>query len=229
MLLCNHRYGTSVLYLNALKQSSLFFENLKKICAQRGTTPSAVAKEIGLSSAAPTYWKRGAIPKSDTVQKIADYFGISVDDLLTEETRPRITHEKGVKIGVLSYIAAGVPMEKIDIFDADDPASWEEITEDLAKGGEFFALRIKWDSMQPRIRRGDIVIVRKQPTVEEGETAVVLVNGNEGTCKRIHYRDDGIQLLSNNPEYEPKLYTWEEIKNLPVQIVGKVEEIRGKP
>ena len=83
--------------------------------------------------------------------------------------------------------------------------------------------------MEPRIRRGDILVVRVQPTVEEGEVAVVLINGNEGVCKRIHFRDDGIQLLSNNPAYAPMTYTWEETKSLPVRIVGKVEEIRGKP
>lgn len=209
----------------------MFYDNIVRLCADRNTTPTTVAKACGLSSAAPVYWKNGSTPRDATVKKLADYFGISVSDLLADPSvEPRVTHEKGVKIGVLSRVAAGVPLEKIDIFDANDPDSWEEITEDLAKGGEFFALKIKGDSMMPRIRHGDIVIVRKQETIEEGETAIVLVNGCEGTCKRIHYRDDGIQLIANNAEvYPPKLYTWQEIKDLPVQIVGKVEEIRGKP
>ena len=208
----------------------MFFDNFKKFCDAVGKTPTTVARELGFSANAPYNWKKGKSPNASTLEKIADYFGVSTDELLKGEDTSRVTHEKGVKIGVLSRVAAGVPLEKIDIFDANDPDSWEEITEDLAKGGEFFALKIKGDSMTPRIRHGDIVIVRKQETIEEGETAIVLVNGCEGTCKRIHYRDDGIQLIANNAEvYPPKLYTWQEIKDLPVQIVGKVEEIRGKP
>lgn len=208
----------------------MFYENLLKLCSENSTTPTTMAKSLHFSSSAPTNWKNGAVPRDSTLQKIADYFGVTTDELLADTGNPaKVTHLKGEKIGVLSYVAAGIPLNNIDIFDPDDPASWEEITSDMAKNGEYFALRIKGDSMLPRIRHGDLVIVRKQPTVEEGETAVVLVNGDEGTCKRVHYRDDGIQLLSNNEDYPPRFFSKQQIKELPVQIVGLVVEIRGKP
>lgn len=206
----------------------MFYDGLLRLCNERGTSPSAVVKALNLSTGSPTAWKNGRTPTTNTIQKIANYFGVSKDELLSGSSS-RLHREKGQKIPVLSSVGAGIPMESINTFDADDPDAWEEISRDMGRNGEFFALRIKGDSMEPRIRRGDILVVRVQPTVEEGEVAVVLINGNEGVCKRIHFRDDGIQLLSNNPEYAPMTYTWEETKSLPVRIVGKVEEIRGKP
>lgn len=61
---------------------------------------------------------------------------------------------------------------------------YEEISEDMARQGDYFALQIKGDSMEPRIKEGDVVIVRKQPDVESGEVAIVLVNGDEATIKK---------------------------------------------
>ena len=208
----------------------MFWERFYALCTEAGKTPNAVAKELGLSSATTSQWKRrGSSPSAKTLARLSEYFGVSADDLIGGGDKPLITREKGTKIGVLSSVGAGIPLEAVDVFDQDDPDAWEEISSDLARGGEFFALRIKGDSMLPRIRRGDVVIVRKQDTVEEGECAIVLVNGNEGVCKRIHYRDDGIALLSNNEEYPPLVFTKQQIRDMPVRIVGKVEEIRGKP
>ena len=208
----------------------MFWERFYALCTEAGKTPNAVAKELGLSSATTSQWKRrGSSPSAKTLARLSEYFGVSADDLIGAGDKPLVTREKGTKIGVLSSVGAGIPLEAVDVFDQDDPDAWEEISSDLARGGEFFALRIKGDSMLPRIRRGDVVIVRKQDTVEEGECAIVLVNGNEGVCKRVHYRDDGIALLSNNEEYPPLVFTKQQIRDMPVRIVGKVEEIRGKP
>lgn len=59
-----------------------FFEQYKKICEERGISPNGAAKEIGLPSSSVTHWKDGAIPRIKTVQKIADYFGVTTDFLL---------------------------------------------------------------------------------------------------------------------------------------------------
>lgn len=75
---------------------------------------------------------------------------------------------------------------------------------------------------------GDVVIVRLQDTIETGDTAIVIVNGDEATCKRIKKTQDGIILISNNPEYEPMFYTNKQIEELPVRVFGKVVELRAK-
>ena len=130
---------------------------------------------------------------------------------------------KGIKIPVLGDVAAGVPIDAItDIID------YEEISEEMAKTGEFFGLRIKGDSMSPRIMEGDIVIVQKTSTVNSGELAVVLVNSEAATVKKYIRHDNGISLISFNSSYEPMFFTASEIESLPVSIIGKVVESRAK-
>lgn len=99
----------------------------------------------------------------------------------------------------------------------------------MAKTGEYFALKIAGKSMEPRMMDGDVVIVRRQPDVDSGDIAVVLVNGNDATVKQISKSDAGLTLIGWNPSvYTPKTYNKKECKELPVTILGKVVEIRGK-
>lgn len=152
---------------------------------------------------------------------MANYFGISKSDLVEE--RLANSPSKGVVINVYGRVAAGIPLEMIeDIIDT------EEITEEMARTGEFFGLQIKGDSMEPKFSEGDIVIVRQQDDAESGEIVIATVNGNEATCKRLRKYRDGIELISNNPSYEPMFFSNEEIEQKPVRIIGRVVELRAK-
>ena len=82
--------------------------------------------------------------------------------------------------------------------------------------------------MLPRFTEGDVVIVRLQADVNTGDIAIVLVNGNEATCKKIKKTPEGVMLISTNPDYEPMFYSNQEIAELPVRIWGKVVELRAK-
>ena len=75
---------------------------------------------------------------------------------------------------------------------------------------------------------GDVVIVRRQDDAESGEIVIATVNGSDATCKRLRKYRDGIELISNNPAYNPMFYSNEDIENKPVRIIGKVVELRGK-
>lgn len=130
---------------------------------------------------------------------------------------------RGVKIPVLGSVAAGIPIEAVE-----DVLDYEEITPELATTGEFFALKIKGHSMEPRIMDGDVVVVRCQDDVDSGDVAVVLVNGDEATVKKVKKQDSGISLVPNNPSYDILFYTRSEVAQLPVRILGKVVELRGK-
>lgn len=130
---------------------------------------------------------------------------------------------KGVKIPVLGKVAAGIPIEAIE-----DVIDWEEITEDLAKTGTFFALQIKGDSMSPKILEGDIVIVKQQSSADSGDIVIAIVNGYDGCCKKLIKNDVGITLQSLNPNYEPMVFTNKDVIDKPVAIVGKVVELRRK-
>ena len=162
------------------------------------------------------------IKASGKTQALADYFLINKSDLIEEKkvARPTIATQT---INVLRRVAAGIPINAVEeIIDT------EEITEEMAKTGEFFGLRISGHSMEPRICDGDTVIVRQQSDVEDGDIAIVLVNGSDGTCKRIKRYQDSPALLPLNPTYEPMIYTKEQVADLPVKIIGKVVELRGK-
>ena len=131
--------------------------------------------------------------------------------------------QKGIKIPVLGTVPAGIPMSAIeDIIDYEEiPKSWEN-------QGEFFGLKIKGDSMYPTLENGDVVIVKKQSTADNGDTVIVMVNGDDATCKRYERSDNGIMLIPNNNAYNPVFYTNEEIEALPLTIIGKVVELRRK-
>lgn len=137
-----------------------------------------------------------------------------------EEKQRRST---GVKIPVLGDVAAGVPLDAIENY-IDE----EEIDQELASQGEFFGLRIHGDSMSPRILEGDVVIVRCQSDADTGDLVIAKINGDLATCKRLTKSNDGIALMSYNPSYPPMVFSKAEIKEKPVQIIGKVVELRGK-
>ena len=165
--------------------------------------------------------KEGLSAKS--ANKIATYFGVSVGYLLgTLPSEPSAT-DKGVWIPVLGRVQAGIPVEAVE-----EILDYEEITHDMAITGEYFALSVQGDSMEPRICAGDVVIVRKQADCDSGDLVVVLVNGDEATIKRIKKTPEGIVLVPNNLSYEAMFYSNAEIQRLPVSILGKVVELRGK-
>ena len=145
-----------------------------------------------------------------------------IDDfqnLLIESTN------NNTKIPVLGSIPAGIPIELIE-----DILDYEDISEEMLKGGkEYFALKVKGSSMWPKYLDGDTIIVLKQDDCESGQDAIVMVNGNDGTFKRVIKKDNGITLEPiNQQEYNSVSYTNEEIIQLPVKILGVVKEIRRK-
>ncbi len=170
-------------------------------------------------------------PTLPTIRKIALAINMDIDSILkalnsdqeiylnTKTKRPN----QGISINVLGRVAAGIPINAIEeIIDT------EEITEELARTGTFFGLKIKGDSMTPNICDGDIVIVRQQDDAESGDIVIATINGDEATCKRLRKYKQGIELISNNPSYEPFEFSNEEILNKPVKIIGKVVELRRK-
>ena len=202
---------------------------------EKGITAYKVAKETGISTATLSSWKKGRYtPKKEKLQKIADYFGVRLEYLTgaspyrTDKELLANTTTKTVaasRIPVLGTVPCGIPVEAVqEILD------WEEVKEAENYDGKLFALRAKGDSMAPRISEGDILVVHQQPDAESNELIIALVNGDEATCKELKKREDGIVLVPwNTIGHEPQFYSWKEIEQLPVRIIGKVLEIRSKP
>ena len=207
------------------EQRRIFSKNLNYYISNSGKEQKEIAVDLGISPTTFNTWCVGKImPRMGKVQAIADYFNIGKSDLIDDKSNliGKRT-KKGIVINVLGRVAAGIPIEAIeDIIDT------EEISEELAKTGDFFGLQIHGDSMEPRMCEGDIVIVRKQEDAESGDIVIAMVNGDDATCKRLRKYRDGIELISNNPAYKPMFFSNREIAEKPVKIIGKVVELRGK-
>lgn len=164
----------------------MFRIRLKDLREKMGLSQYAFADKFGVAQSTVGSWEAGKRePNFTTMQRLADFFGVSVDFLLGHEesaaSTPPDPSVPGAKwIPVLGTIPAGIPIEAVqDIID------YEEISPQMAAQGEHFALKISGRSMEPKISDGDVVIVRKQEDAESGDICVVMVNGDDATVKRI--------------------------------------------
>ena len=199
---------------------------LKELRMNAGISQSTLAAKIGVVRSTIAMWETsGSQPDNEALCRLADYFHVSTDYLLGREFDPDgpPASTGGVWVPVLGQVAAGIPMEAVENIEG-----YEEIPRELAEQGEYFALRVKGSSMEPKISDGDVVIVRRQAECESGDLAVVLVNGGEATVKRIKLEPAGLMLIPLNPAFEPMFYSNEQVKALPVTIVGRVAELRAK-
>lgn len=186
-------------------------------------TKRELAKRIGVHESSINKYEKGLvdIPLSK-ISELARVLKVTEAYLMGWEEKTPQTPQ-GLQIPVLGNVAAGIPISAVeDILDYEEvPQSWEN-------QGEFFALKIKGDSMEPRMESGDVVIVKQQSDANSGDTVIVLVNGDDATCKKLQKTDNGIMLVSTNPKYPPMFYSNEEISTKPVVILGKVVELRQK-
>ncbi|MBD5457711.1 MAG: helix-turn-helix domain-containing protein [Lachnospiraceae bacterium] len=203
-------------------------ERIRKGMELRNLKQTDLVEKTGISKGALSSYISGRYePKQNNIYLIAKALSVNEAWLMgvdvPMEKQEVINHKKGITINVLGRVAAGIPIEAVEnIIDT------EEISEDMARTGEFFGLQIHGDSMEPRMYEGDIVIVRQQDDAETGDIVIALVNGNDATCKRLTKYSGGIALTSLNSKYDPIMFSNEEIISKPVKIIGKVVELRGK-
>lgn len=216
-------------------------EIIKQYRIEHNLSMDAFSEKSGISKSYISLLEKNKHPKSgkpispsvQSIKQVADAIGMDFDVLfsnidgnvsLVKNEEPVLQPEKrAVTINVLGRVAAGIPLEVIeDIIDT------EEISEEMAKTGEFFGLQINGDSMEPKFSKGDVVIVRKQDDAESGDIVIAMVNGDDATCKRLKKYQEGIALISTNLAYDPMYFSNKEIEEKPVRIIGKVVELRAK-
>lgn len=214
-------------------------ERIKKIRNKIGMSQVDFADKINVSKQTLYKYENNIITNipSDKIEAAAQLGNVTpsylmgwepisdeeIGDVFYENMQKPLPKKHGVLIKVLGRVAAGIPIEAVE-----DVIDNEEISETLAKTGDFFALQIHGDSMEPRMCEGDVVIVRQQDDAESGDIVIAMINGDDATCKRLRKYRDGIELISNNPSYEPMFFSNDEIISKPVKIIGKVVELRGK-
>ena len=154
-------------------------------------------------------------------------------DLIEDEMKKKL-HIDEFGNEVVSIPLVGTVKAGYDFLAQENWEDTKQIKKDLVKSGDFFALRIKGNSMKENLWDGDIVAVQKQNFAEDGDMAVVLINGDEATVKVFKTTENGIKLMplnrSLNPEtqeplYEDLYFTKKEIELKPVQIIGIVKAL----
>lgn len=195
---------------------------------EKGLSQLEFAHKVNINNSVMNRIEKGIRPiRDDELIAISKCLGVSIDYLLGNAPAKAVQQKptgRGVRIPVLGRVVAGIPIEAVE-----EILDYEEITPELAATGEFFALKIRGHSMEPRMMEGDVVIVRRQDDVDSGDVAIVLVNGDEATVKRVKKQEEGITLIATNTSvYEPHFYSNKEIAELPVRILGRVVELRGK-
>lgn len=191
---------------------------LSKLKTENGLTTEQLSKLSGVPKGTLNKLLNGetANPRGETLRKIAGALNCPVEVFYSGAQAPSLRNAADIlplrshPLPLLGEIAAGRPIyadEQMEIIAVDD----------FTRGD--FALRVRGDSMTgARIQDGDIVFIRSQDDVEDGEIAAVLLD-DEATLKRVYHIKDGLQLLSMNPKYPPMIFTFDEC--ISIRILGK--------
>ena len=201
---------------------------LREVRKKKNLTLKELGAIIGVGESTLSQYEDGKRqPDFETLDKIADFFNVSVDYLLG-----RVDHNVSsvlingdmTRVPVLGRIAAGVPINAVeDILEyIEIPSSY------LAGEKSFFALEIKGDSMSPNYLSGDIVVFERCDTCETGDDCAVMINGDDATFKRIERKENGIVVKPLNPQYETLFFTNKQITELPVRVIGIARELRRR-
>ena len=200
---------------------------VKELRERAGMQQKEVAIAAGVSRPTVSEWEhQKKDPSGERLLKLAKLFNVDPSIILgyrigDENIR---TNDGAIRIPVLGSIPAGIPIEAIE-----DIIDWEEIPSDWTRGNkQYFALRVQGLSMYPEYRDGDVIVLKRQETAENGQDCAVSINGDEATFKRFRRTESGIMLQAINPDFEPLLYTEQQVEELPVRILGVVVELRRK-
>lgn len=198
-----------------------FGKNLRFLRRKNNYSQPFLAEHLGYTSFTTIQkWEDGsAVPPYKTIQKIAKLFNVEVDDIMNIDLTVRPANE----IPVLGLVRGGTP-----ILADQHYLGFEHVIPDDAAHGNCFYLEVTGDSMKDaRILPGDLIYVRQQDYLDNGDIGVVLID-NEATVKYVKYTDDAMILEPANENYEPIVLTREDQQEKQVRIVGKVLHNRIK-
>lgn len=205
----------------------MFWEKFINLCNEQNKTPSAICVELGFSKATATNWKNGSEPQPIKLKKVADYFGVSTDYfaenndkqsaaasetvILDQHNLRMVPLYETVSAGFGAYASADV-QDYMPVY-FPNPSEAENT----------ICIKVRGDSMSPKIENGDIIQVHKQEAVDNGSVAVVLVDGEDGFVKRVFHGSGWIELQSFNSSYAPMRFEGADAAKL--RVVGLVTQV----
>ncbi|MBR6939259.1 MAG: helix-turn-helix domain-containing protein [Clostridia bacterium] len=191
---------------------------IKEFRKQAHLSQLELAELCGVHQTAVSQWEQGRTnPDTDTLVALAHIFHTSLGSILGLDTP-----DDPVMVAVKGFVRAG----EMTFIEDEDVCEFAAISPELARRGEYCALKVRGSSMYPMFQDGDTVIVRMQNTAEDNDIVVALEGRENATLKRLKIQKNGILLMAENPEYESLFYTKEQVARLPVTFFGKAVEIR---
>lgn len=208
--------------MSDLGNKEIFAKNLQYYMKINHKSRSDVCRDLEIPYSTFTDWCNANIyPRIDKIELLANYFEIKKSDLVENKETYKPVDKR--LFPILGEVKAGY-----DMLSFENTIGYITVDRDLGDPENYYALKIKGDSMAPILNEDDIVVVHKQSDVENGNVAIILIDDEEATVKRVYKTEKGIRLEAFNPYYPTKEFTTEEIKNKPVKIIGKVIEARIK-
>lgn len=202
-------------------------KQIKRLRKERKYTQAHLAELLGTKPTTVASWEQGRNkPLMDKVQKMAIIFNVPISEIVGGEENdipsnviyPLSDSLQRVTIPIIGEIACGDPITAEENIEGYT----EETFEKPIPSGTLFALRCKGQSMEPTIHDGSLVTIREQPTVEDGEIAAVLVDGDtEATLKRVKHQGNLVMLMPDNKNYDPIILD----KKNPGRIIGKAVHV----
>lgn len=203
-----------------LGNKEVMAKNISKYMRINNVDRTQLSKDLKVKYTTLSDWINAkTYPRIDKIELLANYFNVTKADLVEDDSNEKNQTLETLpvkKIPVVSQISAGLP-----IYSEENLVDYIYFSkEKLSDDKEEFGLKVSGDSMNKIFDEGDVVVIEKDSIVENGQLGVVMINGYNGTVKRIRYNNDQIILIpeSNNPNHYPQVYN----KNDEVKIVGRV-------
>lgn len=209
--------------MSDLGNKEIFAKNLKYYMELNNKDRNDICKDLQFPYTTFAEWYNGNIyPRIDKIELIANYFGIKKSDLIERKDRTDKLGNPVMSIPILGTVKAGY-----NYLAQENWVGTIDIEKSLVgTDNNYFALKVKGDSMFPVLIEDDIVIIKKQNDFENGDIVVAIINGDEATIKKGKKSEVGILLQPLNNSYEPLIFTYNEMKNIPVIIVGIVKQLK---
>lgn len=199
-----------------LGNKEIFSKNLQYYMMINNKDRSDVSRDLELPYTTISDWYNGEkYPRIDKIEILANYFCIQKSDLIENKEHKKNNNKQA--LALLGTVKAGY-----DYLASQNIIGWVTIDKSIADAENCYALKVTGDSMQPILYEDDIIIVHRQNDVESGQVAIILVNDEEATVKKVIKHDDCIELIAFNSYYPPKKLT----KKDNFSIIGKVIEAR---
>lgn len=201
----------------------IFVNNLKKLMILNSKSQSDLVDDLNLSQSTISDWMRAInYPRAETIQRLADYFGVNIIDLVGEDKGGNVT-SSAVRVNIFSRLISGVAN-----YNMEDVVGVVDVPSRLGKNGELVALRVKGDYMSPKIDSGDVVIIQLQKDVLNGDVVVFTVGSDDAIIRKVLVSEYGMTFIAVNQSYEPMFFSLTDMKSARIKIIGKVIEARRK-